>query len=267
MTATAPNKTREVTQKDIGAMFVIGAIASAAGIALGIWIDWFPASAATQSGPIDSMYDFLIILSVPIFVMVTTVVLFSIFKFRMRAGEENLDGPPTHGNTRLEIIWTAIPSIIIATLCIYSANVLSTIDEASANQTKITAYGQQFAWQFEYTAPGGKKFLDPYLWVKCAPTGPATGQGAPCEGDQLAFDIKAVDVIHSLWIPAMRMKQDAVPGITTHTKMNPNRLGTYPVVCTELCGIGHGIMRSTVHVVTPAQYSIWLKKHTAPAAG
>ena len=263
MTATASKNSRDVSGKDIGLMFVVGTLASAAGIALGLSIDWFPASAATQLGPISDLYKFLIVLSVPIAVTVITIVLFSILKFRRRAGEEELDGPPTHGNTNLEIIWTAIPAVVVAILCIYAANVLTTIDEASASQTKVTAWAQQFAWSFEYTSPSGKKFIDPYLWIKCQPTGSQIGQGAPCTADQIAFDIKAVDVIHSLWIPSMAMKQDAVPGITTHTKVNPNRLGNYPVVCTELCGIGHGIMRSTVHVVPPAQYSIWLKSHNA----
>lgn len=260
-------QTREVTRADVVRMFLFGGIASAVGIAIGLAIDWFPASASTQAGPIDSLYDFLIILSVPTFVFVTTIVLFAAYRFRARPGEEDLDGPANHGNTRLEVIWTAIPSVIVAILCIYSASVLTEIDRAEASQQKVTVYGQQFAWQFEYTAPGGKKFLDDFLWIKCEPTTSATGQGAPCKGPQVAFDIKAVDVIHSLWIPAMRMKQDAVPGITTHTKVNPNRLGEYPFVCTELCGIGHGIMRSTVHIVTPAQYAAWLAKKSAKQAG
>lgn len=267
MTATASKNSRDVTPKHVGAMFAIGAVASAVGIAIGLAIDWFPQAAATQAGPIDGLYRFMIILSVPIFVLVTTMVLFSVLRFRMRAGEENLDGPPIHGNTRIEIVWTAIPAIIVTVLCVYAASVLSDIDTASASQTKITAYGQQFEWQFEYTGKDGKRFLAPYLWIPCTPTGADSGPGAPCKADQVAFDIKSVDVIHSFWIPAMRMKQDAVPGITTHTKVNPDRLGTYPVVCAELCGMGHGIMRSTVHVVTPAQYTAWLAARNAPAAG
>lgn len=259
--------TREVTRPDIVRMFVVGTIASVAGVALGLWIDWFPDSASTQAGPIDLMYDVLIILSVPIFVFVTTIVLFAAIRFRVRPGEEGLDGPPMHGNTRLEVIWTAIPSLIVVALCIYSAAVLTEIEKAEASQQKVTVYGQQFAWQFKYTAPNGKEIIDDFLWIKCTPTTSATGQGAPCKGPQVEFDIKAVDVIHSLWIPAMRMKQDAVPGITTHTRVNPNRLGEYPFVCTELCGIGHGTMRSTVFVVTPAQYAAWQAKKLAAQSG
>lgn len=251
---------RDVSRSDVIRMLVIGSIASAVGIALGLWIDWFPTDASAQAGPIDSFYDVVMIISVIVFVFVTTLVLFMVWKFRMRAGEEDLDGPPIHGNTRLEVIWTAIPSIVIAALCVYAVNVLGEIDEAQANQVQVTAYAQQFAWNFEYTAPSGKKFLNEELYMSCTPSGAATGPGAPCAGPQVAFNVKAVDVIHDFWIPEMRMKTDAVPGITTHVKMNPNRLGDYTVVCAELCGIGHSIMRANVHVVPPAQYAAWLAK-------
>jgi cytochrome c oxidase subunit 2 len=251
---------REVTRSDVIRMLVFGTIASAIGIAWGLAIDWFPTAASTQAGPIDFFYDVVMIISVIVFVFVTTLVLFMVWKFRMRAGEEDLDGPPIHGNTRLEVIWTAIPSVVISILCVYAVNVLGEIDSAKADQVQVTAYAQQFAWDFEYTAPSGKKFLNEELVMSCAPTGTASGPGAPCEGPQVQFNVKAVDVIHDFWIPEMRMKTDAVPGITTHVKMNPNRLGDYTVVCAELCGIGHSIMRANVHVVTPARYAAWLAK-------
>jgi len=258
---------REVTRSDVIMMIGIGIVASVVGIALGLWIDWFPAAAATQATSIDTFYDVLIIISVPVFVLVTIIVLFSALRFRVRAGEEDLDGPPTHGNTRLEIIWTAIPSIMVTALCVYGASVLSEIDAAKADQLQVTAYAQQFAWDFEYTGTNGNKFLTEQMYVPCKPTTEATGEGAPCVGRQIKFDIKAVDVIHSFWIPAMRMKQDAVPGIVTHTKVNPIQLGTYPIVCAELCGIGHSIMRSTIHVVTPARYTAWLAAKSAAKTG
>ena len=90
-------------------MVGIGLVASVLGIAAGILIDWFPLQASTQAKSIDTLWDVLIIASVPVFVMVTVIVLFSVIKFRMRPGEEDLDGPPIHGNTRLEVIWTDDP--------------------------------------------------------------------------------------------------------------------------------------------------------------
>ena len=92
-------------------LLAIGVVASVLGIALGLLIDWFPTQASTQAETVDTVWDVLIIFSVPVFVLVMTVVLYCVWRYRMKPGEELKDGPPIHGNTRLEIIWTAIPAI------------------------------------------------------------------------------------------------------------------------------------------------------------
>ena len=113
-------------------MVVVGIIASLLGIAAGLLIDWFPPASSTQAGPIDTLWDVLIIASVPFFVLVTVVIGFSILNFRMRPGEEGLDGPPIHGNTQLEVIWTAVPAVIIVALVTYAYIVMRDIEEAPA---------------------------------------------------------------------------------------------------------------------------------------
>src|SRR6202007_1494150 len=105
-------------------MAVIGVVATAAGIAIALSIHWFPADASTQAHNIRTLYDVLLIASVPIFVLVITVVGYSVLNFRMKPGEEEKGGPPIHGNTRLEVIWTALPAILIVGLCAYSYSVL-----------------------------------------------------------------------------------------------------------------------------------------------
>jgi cytochrome c oxidase subunit II len=80
------------------------------------------------------------------------------------------------------------------------------------------------------------------------------------------FDIHSRDVIHAFWIPAFRIQEDAVPGITTHWRATPDRLGTYPVVCNLLCGLGHSLMRSKVHVVSPSSFRSWLAGQVTSAA-
>jgi cytochrome c oxidase subunit 2 len=87
------------------------------------------------------------------------------------------------------------------------------------------------------------------------------------EGRPVHFHVRALDVIHDFWVPAFRMKIDAVPGLETKYRVTPDRLGTYPVVCAELCGLGHAVMRSSAHVVTPAAFKAWLADRKAPAAG
>jgi cytochrome c oxidase subunit 2 len=248
-------------RRTITEMVVVGLIASVLGIALGLVINWFPTQGSKQAEKIDTFWDVLIICSVPVFVLVATVVLFAARKFRMRPGEEHLDGPPIHGNTKLEVVWTAIPAIMLVALCSYAYVVLHDIEKAPAAslgaERVITVEGQQFTWTFDYVE-GGKKFSSAQLYV---PTGAS-----------VKFNVKTKDVLHDFWVPAWRMKIDAVPGITTHYRVTPTKLGSYPVVCAELCGLGHAFMRQTAHVLPQAQYDAWVKKMTtaaapAPAAG
>ncbi|MDX6725254.1 MAG: cytochrome c oxidase subunit [Baekduia sp.] len=236
---------------------VVGVIASAVGIAAGLLIHWFPTAASTQAGPIDTLWDVLLVVSIPIFVIVACVVLFSVKWFRVQPGEENEDGPPIHGNTKLEVIWTAIPSALIASLVVYAYIVLVDIEKAPANPSQerhVRVTARQFAWSFEYDNPkaGGKPITSNFLYLP--------------EDESVKFDIKALDVLHDFWVPAFRMKIDAVPGITTHYRVTPNRKGTYPVVCAELCGLGHAFMRSEAHVVSRADFDAWLAKLAAPPA-
>ena len=233
-------------------MVIHGLIASAIGIAIGLAIEWFPESASTQAGPIDHLYDVLIWTSVPVFVTVTIIVLFSVRNFKMRPGEEQLDGPPIHGNTRLEVIWTAIPAIILVVLCSYAWVVLTDIEEAQGqDEMRVNVVGQQFAWTFEYPQAGGKPIKSTQLYLP--------------KDRPVRFYVKALDVIHDFWVPAFRMKIDAVPGIETKIRVTPNRLGTYPVVCAELCGLGHAVMRSTAHVLERGEFDRWLAEQAQEA--
>lgn len=244
-------ETRRQERAPVLQMVVVGVIASALGIAAGIAIDWFPQQASTQAESIDSLYDVLIFTSVPVFVLVCVIVLFAAWKFHMRPGEESLDGPPIHGNTKLEVVWTAIPAIMLVALCSYAYVVLTHIETAQANEMQVSVTGQQFAWTFEYPQSTGKPVKSNVLYLP--------------KGRTVRFSVKALDVIHDFWVPAFRMKVDAVPGIATRYRVTPNRVGTYPVVCAELCGVGHAVMRSTVKVVSPAAFATWIAKQKAPA--
>jgi cytochrome c oxidase subunit 2 len=235
-----------VGRRPVYQLITIGAISTAIGIVVGLSIDWFPVQASSEAHKIDTLYHVLIIVTVPIFVLVETIVLFSVWKFRMRPGEERLDGPPIHGNTRLEVIWTALPAMLIAGLCTYAFIVLHDIEAKPATPAmEVNVYGQQFSWSFKYPAgPGGKPVVSDELYLPV--------------NRPVRFRIHSVDVIHAFWIPAFRIQEDAVPGVTTNLRATPDRLGTYEVVCNELCGLGHALMRSRVHVVTAAAFDSWL---------
>ena len=249
---------RRERKRTVQQMVVVGIIATAIGIAIGLTIHWFPPADSSQADKIDTLWDVLIIATVPVFVLVTVIVCFSVIEFRMRPGEENLDGPPIHGNTRLEVIWTAVPAILIVGLVTYAYVVMRDIEQAPAagNERVVTVTGQQFTWTFAYNE-GGKKFSTSQLYL------PA--------GKSVKFDVKSKDVIHDFWVPDFRMKIDAVPGITTHyrvTPKNPAAIGDHAIVCAELCGLGHAFMRQTAHILAPAAFDKWVQKMTAkPAAG
>jgi cytochrome c oxidase subunit 2 len=241
-----------MSRRAIVGTVVAALIATAIGIVLSYAIHWFPVQASTQARNTDTLYHVLVIASVPIFVLVVTVVLFSVWKFRMKPGQELEDGPPIHGNTRLEVFWTAIPAMILLGLVSYSFVVLHDNEKKPAGpEIVVEVTGQQFAWSYAYpsSVTGGAPLNTTQLYLP--------------QNESVYFAIHSKDVIHAFWIPAFRLQIDAVPGITTHYRATPDRLGSYPVVCNLLCGVGHSLMRSTVHVVTPNQFQSWLSRQTS----
>jgi len=250
----SPNRAAP-TAKQWAVLIALMIVASAILIAIFLVIDWFPVAGSNVSDEIDTFWDVLLIVSIPVFVIVTGVLLFSVWRWRQRPGEEELDGPPIHGNAKLEVIWTAIPTVIIAALCAYAAVLLLDIQAAPAKGTRVVnVTGVQFAWSFE-TNEGGKKVKANRLVV-------------PVD-EPVQFKVRSRDVIHDFWVPAWRLKVDAVPGITTSYSLTPTRTGTFDVVCAELCGLGHAYMRQTVTVLPKAKYAAWVAgqgKAAAPAA-
>ncbi len=181
------------TRRAIVTAFVAGLIAIAAGIALSYQIHWFPVQASTQAKNTDTLYHVLVIASIPIFVLVVAVILFSVWQFRMRPGEDLEDGPPIHGNTRLEVFWTAIPAMILLGLVSYSFVVLHENEKKPAGvpEIQIGVTGQQFFWDYEYpsSVTGGKPLKSYQLYLP--------------KGDTVYFNMRSKDVIHAFWIPGV----------------------------------------------------------------
>ncbi len=235
-----------VTVKNWVVLLAIIVVASMIGIVFMLALNWFPEQGSNVAPEIDTFWDVLVIVSVPIFVAVTTVMLFSIWRWRQRPGEEDLDGPPIHGSTKLEVIWTIIPTIIIAALTTYAAILLVDIQAAPAKGTRVVnVNGVQFAWDFETQTPDGP-VKSPKLYLPI--------------NEPVKFNVRSKDVIHDFWVPAFRLKVDAVPGITTSYNLTPTKLGTFDVVCAELCGLGHAYMRQTVTVMTAEGYASMMAK-------
>ena len=237
-------------------MVAIGVIGVAIGIPVALSIPWFPDNGSIQSGNVRTLYDVLLIVSVPIFVGVETVVLYSVWKFRMKPGEEEKDGPPIHGNTRLEVVWTAVPAILLVSLATYAYSVLRTNEKTHPGAMVVNVTERQFGFEFSYPQSSGKQIVSPVLYLP--------------KGQPVVFKLRSLDVIHSFFIPEFSEKLDAVPGITTTLRVTPTRIGTYPAECTELCGAGHSLMRATVRVVSPTAFHSWLssqKPNRPPPVG
>jgi cytochrome c oxidase subunit II len=245
---------RRPPRRTAAQMIGVGLVASVLGVVAGLLIDWFPPAASTQADQIDTLWDVLLIASVPVFVLVTVVIAFSVINFRMRPGEEGIDGPPIHGNTRIEIIWTAIPAILIVGLVTYAYVVLRDIEQAPAagRERVVRVFGEQFAWTFQYSE-GGRRFNNTQLYLPI--------------GESVKFEVRSKDVIHDFWVPAFRMKIDAVPGITTSYRVTPTAIGNYQIVCAELCGLGHAFMRQTAHVMSRDDFDAFVQRAGGQGGG
>ena len=217
-------------------------VASAAGLTLALAPAWMPDAASEEAGRIDFVFWFVTIICIVIFAVVAAVMTYAVLKFR-RKPDDDTDGPPIHGHTGIEILWTAIPTVLVTAIAIVSAVVLAKNDAAGANPLRVNVTGQQFAWLFTY--PQYKK----------------TSAVLRLPIDQsVVLRMTTKDVIHSFWVPQFRQKQDLTPGIHPTLHITPTKIGTYPVICTELCGLGHALMRSRAQVVSQRDFDRWARK-------
>jgi len=224
--------------KMFGATLVLTALISVVMVP----IRWNGQGASTAAGPIDTLLDVMIVLSAFVFSLVMVMLFYALWKFKAKPGDES-DGEPIHGNTRLEIAWTLIPTIIVLFGAGYSWGVLNDIEDEAENPLKVQVFSQQFAWSFGY--PGKDE-----AW--------SAGELHVPVNRQVLFKMHALDVIHSFWVPEWRIKKDNVPGIVTTAIVTPNEEGTYQLICTELCGFGHATMRAKVVVESPAEFREWV---------
>ncbi len=216
----------------------VGAVVSV----LMLQVNWMGDAASTAAGPIDTLMDWMIVLSSFVFAIVCVFLGYALWKWRVKPGDEG-DGLPIHGNTKLEIIWTIIPTIIVLFAAGYAWVVLVDVEKEDDEPLIVNVYSQQFAWTFGYPQEGNK-------WSEGELRVPANRQ--------VKLNMHAQDVIHSFWVPEWRLKQDNVPGMTTDIVVTPDRVGTYQLVCTELCGAGHTTMRATVVVEPERKFDKWI---------
>jgi cytochrome c oxidase subunit II len=232
-------------------LVVFGLAAAAVAFAVAFFVPWLPTPASEEADRIDFVFWFVSVICIAIFALVAAALLYAVMRFRARPDDDS-DGAPIHGHTGLEIAWTAVPAVLVTAISVVSAVALAQNDRLPKKHMRVEVFAQQFAWSFAY--PAYKGLTSSTLRVPVH---------MPIELKMRSLDH---DVIHSFWVPQFGQKQDLVPGITTRLVITPKRVGSYPVVCTELCGEGHAVMRTQAIVMAPRAFQAWVKSQQATVA-
>jgi cytochrome c oxidase subunit II len=272
-----------------------------AGIVLTLVSLWYgqnhnlmPAVASDEASQIDGLFDVMMTIGTGIFVLVQGVLIVAAFRYRRQPDDES-DGPAIEGNIPLEIVWTAIPAVLVLGIAVYSFDIYNSIgglDPMDHSGHKAAAEvatmpGSALAGTLTAQADVAPEttvipaIADPdapitvqaagmqYAWIFTYPdSGVVAGELHLPLNRSVDLQISATDVIHAFWVPEFRLKQDAVPGRGTSLRFTPNKLGEYPVICAELCGAYHGAMKSIAVVETPEAFNAWIdsQKEVASAA-
>jgi cytochrome c oxidase subunit II len=230
--------TRATLVRLIAAMLVLTVITSV----ILLIPEWNGFNGSVEADKVDVLLDVMIVLSAFVFSIVMVMLGYSVWRYRAKPGDER-DGEPIHGNTKLEIAWTVIPTVIVLFGAGYSWVILDDIEARDPDRLPVNVTGQQFKWSFEYPEQG---VVSNELHV-------------PVDR-QVDFKMTALDVVHSFWVPEWRVKKDLVPGLATSVAATPDAEGTYSLVCTEYCGNGHATMRTFVTVESQAEFEEWASK-------
>src|ERR1051326_4009263 len=240
---------------------------------------WLPHGAALAAPWIDHQFALTYILMGVVFVAAQGALGWLVWKYR--AGASNGPVEYSHGNTKLEVIWTTLTAILFIGLNLMGSHVWASerFEAAGPGAVPVEVTGMQFAWYFRYPGPDGQfgrtepKLMDPSSGNDAAIGLDTTDSKAKDDvvtgtmylpvNRQVDLTLKAVDVIHSFFVPNFRFKQDAVPGLAIHMHFTPTEIGDYEIACAELCGLGHYKMHGMVKVVSQADFDKWLAEREA----
>jgi cytochrome c oxidase subunit II len=267
-----PSRSRTGSGPLLAGLLIVAAVAVAVGVlaAAGatpqsVWDSFFPVEATTpvtdRSQSTRQLYDIVFYIAVAIFFLVEGLIVFSAFRYRRKPGDDELP-PQIHGNNVVEIIWTVIPTAIVAFLFVMSWQTLNTVDAKASTTVHIRAVAERFQWSFEYLDPAGTS--DKALFTQVIPVGDDGGMFVPV-GQPVQVDLVAKDVIHAFYVPKFLFKRDAVPGKINTFDFTVDEAGTYRGQCAELCGPGHGAMLFDVHAVDQGTFDTWFQQQVAAA--
>jgi cytochrome c oxidase subunit II len=254
-------------------------IASTVGFFIKTW--WMPAGASLATGFIDRQFTFTFIVMGIVFVAAQMSLGYIVWRYR-----ESPNAAPvaySHGNTTLEVIWTGLTTILFVGLNLMGSNVWAAqrypLDKPDPQAVQVEVTGMQFAWYFRYPgkdgtyAPTKPSLMDPSAGNEAAiglDTSDPSAKDDVVTGTmyipvdrEIDVSLRSVDVIHDFFVPNLRFKQDAVPGLNIHMHFHPTQIGEYEIACAELCGLGHYKMHGIVHVVSQEDFDKWLAAREA----
>ena len=216
---------------------------------------WLPESVTTTAPEIDRLFYLILAITGVVFVLVESTLVVFLFKYRRQPGRR---AAYLHGNTLVEIVWTAIPAAILVLLAFRSQRVWALVRGIPPRpQVEVEITAEQFAWNIRYAGPDGA--------LNSADDITTLNQLHLPVGQTVLVHLKSKDVIHSFFVPQFRMKQDAVPGLITRLWISATKTGHYEIACAELCGLGHYRMRGYL-VLEPADaFQRWLAQQRADA--
>ena len=267
------------------------------GLVIGTQVNLLPEDASSNAAAYDSLFQVLFSIGTMLFIGILIVLVYSLVRFRRRPGEL-ADGPAIEGNLPLEIVWTAIPAVVILFVGIYSYDIyermggMTTLDHGAMDHAAM-GHGAMAASNGDVVAMDLAR--RPRIWGGIGPAAVLNDADQPPAAPPLTVDLTAMqfafifqypeagitsgelhvpvgqpvelhmearDVIHAFWVPQFRLKQDVIPGQPTLLSFTPTRAGTYPLICAELCGPYHGGMRTNVVVHDADDYSAWVAQNS-----
>jgi len=208
----------------------------------------FPIQGSTQAVAIDSMIQGHLWIIAFLFSLVTVFMVYSLFLFRRREGDDE-EGQYFHGHTGLEIAWTVLPMIVVIAFGYWATVMLADITKRQDNEIVINAEGFQWGWNF--SLPNSDQISQELILPVDMP---------------IRMDLTSKDVLHNFWVPEFRVKQDIVPGRTTHLRFTPTVEGDYTLICSELCGLNHTGMIAKVRVVPQAEFATFWSQEVQTAS-
>lgn len=227
-------------RRDLAVAVAIWAVLSAIGVVVVLGTQILPVIASREAEVVNGAFVMLTVASVPILMLVVVPIAYSAIRFRASDDDET-DGPPIHGHRAFEAGWVVVSLVLVIGLAAFGTIGLLEIRGGPDADLEVRAESTQWAWEFAYPDLGvrSKELVLPV-------------------DRRVRITIVSDDVLHSFYVPAFGIKQDAVPGRVTYLHVTPTVTGTYGAQCAELCGLGHTKMVAGVAVLELSEFQAWV---------